>query len=94
MRNAIKGMRTFHFKDPFIKNKITEHFWFIFLVKPHTKNTPALTWQVFLYPILEVEFCEIPLLSSSEALLQYLGISKSLVTLVIGLFPILTAPAA
>jgi hypothetical protein len=51
------------------------------------------------YPILNVGFCEIPLTSSSEALLQYLvrernGIPKSLATLLIDLFSNLTALTA
>lgn len=52
-----------------------------------------------MYPILNVGFCEIPLIPSSEALLQYLvrernGIPKSLPTLLIDLFSILTALTA
>ena len=49
-----------------------------------------------MYPTLNVGLCDIPVMSSSEALLQYLvternGIPKSLAVLLIDLFSILTA---
>jgi hypothetical protein len=39
---------------------------------PHSKNLPDFVWWVFVYPVLKVELCIIPLTSCWEAVLWYL----------------------